>query len=204
MAGDRPLARRGGRGGGAGRAVPGRVRRRGGRLLRAVRVRPGRRNGALVRDVPTEPAPEETVAAVTLADLEAAIRASWSREHLRRPGRVDGREPVARPVRRDRGRPSLVPRWRDPGRRRPPRRPAPRAPRLEPPAVWADARSHARPVPRRRAARRTRGPGADAARERARASCAPGRARCRSSGRVGSEVAVEPRDERGGCAATRS
>jgi predicted N-acetyltransferase YhbS len=35
--------------------------------------------GALVRDMPTEPAPEAT-AAVTLRDLEAAIRASWSQE----------------------------------------------------------------------------------------------------------------------------
>ena len=37
------------------------------------------RNGTLVRVVPTEPAPEAT-AAVTLRDLEAAIRASWSQE----------------------------------------------------------------------------------------------------------------------------
>ena len=36
-------------------------------------------DGTLVRDIPTEPAPEAT-AAVTLADLEAAIRASWSQE----------------------------------------------------------------------------------------------------------------------------
>ncbi len=36
-------------------------------------------DGTLVRDMPTEPAPEAT-AAVTLAALEAAIRASWSQE----------------------------------------------------------------------------------------------------------------------------
>ena len=36
-------------------------------------------NGALVRDVPTDPDPVAS-AAVTLVDLEAAIRASWSRE----------------------------------------------------------------------------------------------------------------------------
>ena len=36
-------------------------------------------NGTLIRDMPTEPAPEAT-ASVTLAALEAAIRASWSQE----------------------------------------------------------------------------------------------------------------------------
>jgi GNAT superfamily N-acetyltransferase len=36
-------------------------------------------NGALVRDVPTDPDPVAS-AAVTLADLDAAIRTSWSRE----------------------------------------------------------------------------------------------------------------------------
>ena len=36
-------------------------------------------DGALVRDVPTDPDPVAS-AAVTLSDLEAAIRASWSRE----------------------------------------------------------------------------------------------------------------------------
>ena len=42
-------------------------------------------SGTLVRDVPAEPAPAAT-AAVTLADLEAAIRASWSQETSADPG----------------------------------------------------------------------------------------------------------------------
>ena len=130
------------------------------------------------------PAPEAT-AALTLADLEAAVRASWSRDTSADADEWTPENPA-------RGDSAMRPRWscrglprrRDPGRRRAPPRPPGRASRLEPFAVRPDARSHARPVsaPARSSAPRLRR-GAAAPRELARATRTPRRACRRGTGR---------------------